>query len=72
MLVMKGAPERVLSRCDRILLRGEERPLDAEVRDAFEKAYLELGGMGERVLGFCDCVLDPDEYPKVLPRVQEF
>ena len=67
LLVMKGAPERVLARCDRILLNGEERPLDGQLKDAFEKAYLELGGMGERVLGFCDCQMDPQKYPKFFP-----
>lgn len=30
----------------------------------FEAAYLELGGMGERVLGFCDFVLPKDQFPK--------
>lgn len=26
-------------------------------------AYLELGGMGERVLGFCDIRLSEDKFP---------
>uniref|UniRef100_A0A914HS84 Sodium/potassium-transporting ATPase subunit alpha n=1 Tax=Globodera rostochiensis TaxID=31243 RepID=A0A914HS84_GLORO len=64
LLVMKGAPERVLSRCDRMLIGGEERVLDNELREAFEKAYLDLGGMGERVLGFCDSILDHEQYPE--------
>lgn len=50
-LVMKGAPERILDRCSTILLQGQEVPLDEELRDAFQNAYLELGGLGERVLG---------------------
>lgn len=50
-LVMKGAPERILDRCSTILLQGQEVPLDEEMRDAFQNAYLELGGLGERVLG---------------------
>ena len=50
-LVMKGAPERILDRCSTILLNGEERALDEEWREAFNQAYLELGGLGERVLG---------------------
>jgi magnesium-transporting ATPase (P-type) len=29
MLVMKGAPERILSRCSKILINGEERDFDA-------------------------------------------
>lgn len=62
---MKGAPERVLARCNRIMVNGEERVLDGPLKEAFERAYLELGGMGERVLGFCDCQLDAQKYPKV-------
>ncbi len=31
---------------------------------AFNRAYLELGGLGERVLGFCDLRLPVNEYPQ--------
>lgn len=48
---MKGAPERILDRCNSILIQGKEQPLDDEMKDAFQNAYLELGGLGERVLG---------------------
>jgi len=48
---MKGAPERILDRCSTILLNGKEQPLDEELKDAFQNAYVELGGLGERVLG---------------------
>lgn len=51
LLVMKGAPERILDRCSTILLHGKEQPLDEEMKEAFQNAYLELGGLGERVLG---------------------
>lgn len=50
-LVMKGAPERILERCSSILVQGKEIPLDKEMQDAFQNAYMELGGLGERVLG---------------------
>jgi len=60
-LVMKGAPERILDRCSTILLHGEEREMTQDWRDAFNQAYLELGGLGERVLGFCDCQLPLDK-----------
>jgi len=63
-LVMKGAPERILDRCSTILIHGEEKPLTEEWKDAFNTSYLELGGLGERVLGFCDLMLPEDEYPK--------
>ena len=48
---MKGAPERILDRCSTIVIQGKEQPLDDEMKDAFQNAYVELGGLGERVLG---------------------
>ena len=63
LLVMKGAPERILDRCSTILMNGKEESLDEAKKEAFEKAYLELGGMGERVLGFCHFYLDAEKFP---------
>lgn len=63
-LVMKGAPERILDRCSKIFINGEELELTDEWKNKFEDAYLTLGGMGERVLGFCDFILPYSEYPK--------
>merc|ERR1711931_383411 len=67
LLVMKGAPERILQRCTTIVIDGTERPMTQEWKDAFESAYMELGGLGERVLGFCDFMLPEDKYPKGYP-----
>ncbi|MGH0138731.1 UNVERIFIED_CONTAM: hypothetical protein FKN15_037131 [Acipenser sinensis] len=64
LLVMKGAPERILDRCNTILIQGKEQPLDDEMKDAFQNAYLELGGLGERVLGFCHMPLPDDQFPE--------
>ncbi|ELK30843.1 Sodium/potassium-transporting ATPase subunit alpha-1 [Myotis davidii] len=64
LLVMKGAPERILDRCSSILLQGKEQPLDEEMKDAFQNAYLELGGLGERVLGFCHLLLPDEQFPE--------
>ncbi|XP_034778329.2 sodium/potassium-transporting ATPase subunit alpha-1 [Acipenser ruthenus] len=64
LLVMKGAPERILDRCATILIQGKEQPLDDEMKDAFQNAYLELGGLGERVLGFCHMPLPDDQFPE--------
>jgi len=66
-LVMKGAPERILDRCSTILIHGEEKPLNDEWKEAFNVSYMELGGLGERVLGFCDYMLPADQYPKGYP-----
>lgn len=62
-LVMKGAPERILDRCDKILINGQEEPLTDERKQQFEVAYETLGGLGERVLGFCHSDLDATQYP---------
>ncbi|XP_045626229.1 sodium/potassium-transporting ATPase subunit alpha isoform X5 [Procambarus clarkii] len=67
LLVMKGAPERILERCSTIYINGEEKALDEELKESFNNAYLELGGLGERVLGFCDYILPSDKYPLGYP-----
>merc|ERR1712172_321959 len=67
LLVMKGAPERILQRCTSIVVDGTERVMTQEWKDAFESAYMELGGLGERVLGFCDFVLPKDKFPTGYP-----
>lgn len=42
-------------RCSTIMINGDEYPLDEDWKDAFQNAYLELGGLGERVLGMFGC-----------------
>ncbi|KAI1901219.1 hypothetical protein AGOR_G00032050 [Albula goreensis] len=64
LLVMKGAPERILDRCSTIMMHGQEVPMDDDWRDAFQNAYMELGGLGERVLGFCHSLLPPSQFPR--------
>ena len=48
---MKGAPERILDRCTTIMQKGEEVEMNDDWKTAFNNAYMELGGLGERVLG---------------------
>lgn len=67
LLVMKGAPERILERSSTIFVNNEDKPLDEDLKEAFNNAYLELGGLGERVLGFCDYRLPADKYPVGFP-----
>ncbi|CAL4144660.1 unnamed protein product [Meganyctiphanes norvegica] len=67
LLVMKGAPERILERSSTIIINGEEKPMDEDLKEAFNNAYMELGGLGERVLGFCDYMLPSDKYPLGYP-----
>jgi len=67
LLVMKGAPERILDRCSTILINGEELEMTEEWRSKFTHAYETLGGMGERVLGFAHSYLDAEQFPKGHP-----
>ncbi|CAO2591081.1 Potassium-transporting ATPase alpha chain 2 [Lemmus lemmus] len=67
LMVMKGAPERILERCSTIMINGQEQPLDKSSADAFHTAYMELGGLGERVLGFCHLYLPANEFPQTYP-----
>ncbi|VEL43593.1 unnamed protein product [Protopolystoma xenopodis] len=64
LLVMKGAPERIVDRCSTILINGREELISNQWKEAFNNAYMDLGGMGERVLGFCDFRLPAEEYPR--------
>ncbi|XP_046450818.1 sodium/potassium-transporting ATPase subunit alpha-B-like [Daphnia pulex] len=63
-LAMKGAPERILDLCSTIYINGKDRPMDNEMKEAFNSAYMDLGGLGERVLGFCDLHLPLDQFSK--------
>ncbi|KAL3887086.1 hypothetical protein ACJMK2_027042 [Sinanodonta woodiana] len=62
-LLMKGAPERILDRCSTYLKDGCECEIDETFRTEFNSAYFKLGGLGERVLGFCDYLLPSDKFP---------
>ena len=71
LLVMKGAPERILDRCSSILINDKEIELTPEWKTNFNNAYMELGGLGERVLGFCDYELSPNRFPLGYPFNQD-
>merc|ERR1711998_642887 len=49
---LKGAPERILTRCSRILVNGEEVDFTPELREEVNEANSTFGKMGERVLAF--------------------
>ena len=54
----------MLEKCSTIYINGYNKRLEEEMRDAFNSAYLELGSMGERVIGFSDLLLPKDQYPE--------
>lgn len=67
-LVMKGAPEIILTRCSTYVVeRGEQvlfEPLDETFRTNYDQTQDILSGFGERVLGFAQLELDPAQYPE--------
>ncbi|CAF1243443.1 unnamed protein product, partial [Adineta ricciae] len=64
LLVMKGAPERILERCSTIFIDGQDIEMNDYWRGEFQQAYMELGSLGERVLGFCDLRLPTNKFPQ--------
>lgn len=60
---MKGAPERILNRCSKILHNGQEVDFTDELRAKVAKANSDFGKLGERVLAAAFCDLDPAKYP---------
>jgi sodium/potassium-transporting ATPase subunit alpha len=60
---LKGAPERILNRCNKILINGEERSFE-DYADHVKFANDSFGKMGERVLAFAKCELDPSIFTK--------
>merc|ERR1719383_906703 len=64
LLCMKGAPERIFDRSTTIFVNGEELKKDSHWDHQFNEAYVALGCLGERVLGFADLYLPVDQYPQ--------
>lgn len=63
-LMMKGAPERVMDRCTHALINGVHVPFDAAQRKDFEGINITLASRGERVLAFAMVELPLDKYPE--------
>ncbi|XP_050508743.1 sodium/potassium-transporting ATPase subunit alpha [Diabrotica virgifera virgifera] len=58
LMVMKGAPERILARCSHMCTAKGTEAMTDEMRMACDKAMTEMAEKGERVLGFADLMLD--------------
>jgi sodium/potassium-transporting ATPase subunit alpha len=52
LLVLKGAPERVLDKCTTYFSNGQVAAKSADFENTYTTSYESLGGRGERVLGF--------------------
>lgn len=59
---MKGAPERIISRCSKILINGQEHEMTDGHRNIIDGENAEMGADGERVLAFAQCHLEPERY----------
>jgi sodium/potassium-transporting ATPase subunit alpha len=64
MLIMKGAPERIWGRCNRIMVDGEIQEKSEYWDQKFNEANSFLGKNGERVLAFANIYLSAEEYPR--------
>eukprot|EP00639_Heterosigma_akashiwo_P015433 CAMPEP_0206397180 /NCGR_PEP_ID=MMETSP0294-20121207/23281_1 /ASSEMBLY_ACC=CAM_ASM_000327 /TAXON_ID=39354 /ORGANISM="Heterosigma akashiwo, Strain CCMP2393" /LENGTH=1388 /DNA_ID=CAMNT_0053852161 /DNA_START=101 /DNA_END=4267 /DNA_ORIENTATION=- len=62
-VLMKGAPERVLIRCDKVNLNGRVVELTDELRAKIEEHQVTMSANGLRVLGFAELELDVNQYP---------
>jgi len=71
LIVFKGAPERVFTRCKTILVDGKPVPITDELKASFNIGVESLARRGERVLGFAQKFLDPTAYPKDFSFQQE-
>lgn len=66
-LVMKGAPERVLDQCSRIIVSGDtERALGDRDRALVEKQVAYLANKGERILAYAHLDLSPQQAARIL------
>ncbi|OXA57033.1 Sodium/potassium-transporting ATPase subunit alpha [Folsomia candida] len=63
MLVMKGAPERIVDLCSSVLIGEVEHVMDFKMKEQIKDTYLKFASLGERVLGFCDCQLPSQQFP---------
>lgn len=61
-VIMKGAPDRIIDRCSKILIKGEEVPLTDKYIELVNEQNVYFAGLGERVLAFAKISLDPREY----------
>ncbi len=64
LLVIKGAPERILTKCSKALINGRKIIIDDGFREQYDCAYKTFGGAGERVLGFAQKKFLPPPYIK--------
>jgi sodium/potassium-transporting ATPase subunit alpha len=63
-IYLKGAPERVVERCNKIMTSDGIVDLSPSLKQEVDDANKSFGGMGERVLAFGYLDLDPSKFTK--------
>jgi sodium/potassium-transporting ATPase subunit alpha len=61
-IAYKGAPEKLIERCNRYLLKGKEHAMTKDFKDSFWQANKFFALKGERVIGLAYVDLDPSTY----------
>jgi sodium/potassium-transporting ATPase subunit alpha len=62
-LMVKGAPERVMNMCSSVLSKGQNLPMTEELREEMEGSNETLARRGERVLAFAQLELNRKDFP---------
>ncbi len=63
-IVMKGAPELILERCSTIYIDEKSIAMTPAWEKKAHNYLTEMASKGHRVIGYCDSILDPAQYPK--------
>ncbi|KAJ0178264.1 hypothetical protein K1T71_006087 [Dendrolimus kikuchii] len=62
-IVMKGAPECVLSHCSTLAVHNKNINITNVIKQSIEKSAESLASTGERIMAFADFVLDAKNFP---------
>lgn len=63
-LMIKGAPEKILSMCTSMIVDGNVEPMSSDNRNTMEDLNMNLGKRGERVIAMAYSELDRSMFPK--------
>lgn len=63
-MMVKGAPERLMDMCDSVYVNGTQQPMTDDMRAHLNSMNETLARRGERVLAFAHMFLDRATYPK--------
>ncbi|XP_041986596.1 sodium/potassium-transporting ATPase subunit alpha-like [Aricia agestis] len=62
LLVIKGAPECILTKCSTIMAENKEVAITEETAAVIDKVIENLAGTGERILAFADLQIDATQF----------